>query len=220
MGTNRVTASIRKLIKGQIHVINAVIEKLANNRYFKKFQPCIVLANGFYEFHEQMPYRISYGEKTVWDSGFPCEIPDFPSKLLFLAALYDGNNFVVCTKRSTQEIDDIHHRMPVLLTGKTQVEDWLMRRKVDSCVFEKKSFGLEIVKLGPFVSKNTEKSVNCLMRFEEYEHRFGMKKYYKTSPKKLNLKSEEKIINQILEGEIQKKFGRKASAGKKWGIGS
>lgn len=160
-----------------------------------------MLANGFYEFYKKIPYRISYKENTFPNSTFSLEVPDFPSKLLFIAAVYDENNFVICTQRSTRELNEIHHRMPVVFSGKSEIEDWLMRKTIDFSLFQKESFGLETIKLSPFARQLSEKSIKCLMRFEEYETRYGMKKYFSQSPRKPKSTSKKPVANQSYTGQ-------------------
>jgi putative SOS response-associated peptidase YedK len=188
MGRSRIIFLFHLLIKEKVQVINAVSEKMNHNPYFRHLTPCVVVVNGFFEFFEKIPYRISSYRNNFSDKYFPNEVQDFPSNLLFLAGLCRNDNVVICTKESTKEIESVHHRMPVILSGKDQLESWLSNKVLESSITQKKFSGLEIIKLASFVSKTSEKSVKCLMTFEEYTHTHGMNKFYQKSSKKLNTK--------------------------------
>ena len=97
---NKIVADVRKwgfkLNKKQI--INARSESIEYTRAFQNMnKPCIVVANGYYEWDKQKERHYFSNEKG----------------LLYMAGKCDDNSFVVLTK-DTDKHSSIHSRQPVL----------------------------------------------------------------------------------------------------------
>ena len=87
-------------------LINARLETLDEKVSFKKLiqlQRCIAVADGFYEWRREekkkTPYYFMREDK----------------KNLYIAAIYDNNEFCLITEKAKDNVKEIHHRQPVLL---------------------------------------------------------------------------------------------------------
>lgn len=90
-------------------IINARLESITEKPLFKADylnQRCIIIASSYYEWSEKIKYEI---------------YPDNP--LIYFAGIYQINNnqpeFSIITKVADENINWLHHRMPVILNGKT-----------------------------------------------------------------------------------------------------
>lgn len=99
---------------GQV-VINARIETVADKPMFREAHPAIVVADSYYEWHSttKQPFRICAAS----------------GELLKMAALIlrsptpPASRVVILTQRADSEMQAIHHRMPVLLSGH-RIDAW------------------------------------------------------------------------------------------------
>lgn len=96
-------------------MINARAETVCEKPMFRRSmaaQRCVVPATGYYE----------------WDAGKHKYFFQIPGKPLYLAGIYDNvegiNCFVVLTTKPNTTVQDIHDRMPLILTHE-QVRPWL-----------------------------------------------------------------------------------------------
>lgn len=96
-------------------MINARAETVCEKPMFRKSmaaQRCVIPASGYYE----------------WDAGKHKYFFQLPGKPIYLAGIYDNiegvNYFVVLTTAPNETVQDIHDRMPLILTHE-QVRPWL-----------------------------------------------------------------------------------------------
>lgn len=96
-------------------MINARAETVCEKPMFRKSmaaQRCVIPASGYYE----------------WDAGKHKYFFQLPGKPIYLAGIYDNiegvNCFVVLTTAPNETVQDIHDRMPLILTHE-QVRPWL-----------------------------------------------------------------------------------------------
>lgn len=96
-------------------MINARAETVCEKPMFRRSmaaQRCVVPATGYYE----------------WDAGKHKYFFQIPGKPLYLAGIYDNvegiNCFVILTTKPNTTVQDIHDRMPLILTHE-QVRPWL-----------------------------------------------------------------------------------------------
>ena len=96
-------------------MINARAETVCVKPMFRKSmaaQRCVIPASGYYE----------------WDAGKHKYFFQLPGKPIYLAGIYDNiegvNCFVVLTTAPNETVQDIHDRMPLILTHE-QVRPWL-----------------------------------------------------------------------------------------------
>jgi len=89
-------------------VINAKVETIQEKPMFKYIEKnrCIILATGFYEWSKDESHTQYYFQNKT----------EF--KPIYIGAIYDNNqipNFVIITKEPTEDIKDIHDRMPLII---------------------------------------------------------------------------------------------------------
>ncbi|XP_071820961.1 abasic site processing protein HMCES-like [Apostichopus japonicus] len=131
-----------------------MMEKASFKRPFEKGQRCVVLADGYYEWHtdsnkKKQPYFIYFSQQEpVKDLNLP-ESYEFDyegangeidekwtgHRLLTMAGIFDkwtppdGSDplysYSVITIEADPSVSWIHHRMPVMLDGEEAVRDWL-----------------------------------------------------------------------------------------------
>lgn len=96
-------------------MINARAETVCEKPMFRRSmaaQRCVIPASGYYE----------------WDAGKHKYFFHLPGKPIYLAGIYDNiegvNCFVVLTTAPNETIQDIHDRMPLILSHE-QVRPWL-----------------------------------------------------------------------------------------------
>ncbi len=101
-------------------VINAKSETAREKRMFSKplaETRCAVISTGFYEWQ-----AVNEREKTKYLFNEPS------SPNLYMAGIYqlfaDGERFVILTTAANATMEDIHHRMPVILY-KNELKKWL-----------------------------------------------------------------------------------------------
>ena len=92
----------KPLINARIETIN---EKVSFKHLIKK-NKCIVIADGFYE------WKRSTNNKT------PFYLYEKDKKNLFIAAIYQNDQFCMITENANENICEIHNRQPVILYEK------------------------------------------------------------------------------------------------------
>ena len=87
-------------------LINARLETIDEKVSFKKLiklQRCVVVADGFYEWKriekEKTPYYFLREDK----------------KLIYIAGIYEEDQFCMITEEASSNVTEIHHRQPVIL---------------------------------------------------------------------------------------------------------
>ncbi len=89
--------------KKSINLINARIETFYEKPAFANTLPCLVVANGWYEWKksnssEKLPF---YFHKD--------------GKILYMAGIFNEKGCAILTKESSSKISYVHHRQPILL---------------------------------------------------------------------------------------------------------
>ena len=120
-------------------LINARIETINEKISFKKLikiQRCVVVADGFYE----------------WKRENKIKIPHFffrkDKKTIFFAGIYQDDQFCLITEEAKENINEIHHRQPVILNQadinrylnlELQGSTFLKERKIPNLIFHEVS---------------------------------------------------------------------------------
>ena len=102
---------------GYYKSFNARSEEIEEKPSFRQafiHRRCLVPANGFYEWHEKIPYWISLKNQEAF--GF--------------AGIYENMTFSIVTTKANEAMSDIHDRMPVILQKENE-EKWLDNTKYD-----------------------------------------------------------------------------------------
>jgi putative SOS response-associated peptidase YedK len=99
-------------------VSNARLETLDVKRLFRNLAPCVLLADGWYEWQ-----RIGSGKQPWYHHS--------NGQALSLAGVYQpGQGCLIVTREASAPLTQIHHRQPLLLND-DQMQAWLERRLVD-----------------------------------------------------------------------------------------
>lgn len=89
-------------------LINARSETASTKPLFAKMKRCAILCNGFYEWKKYPDHKEKYYIHKPYNS-------------LYLAALCMGNEVVILTGESENEMKNIHHRTPLLMDEKRMI---------------------------------------------------------------------------------------------------
>jgi putative SOS response-associated peptidase YedK len=100
-------------------LINARKETLMEKITFKNLiqsSRCLVLADGYYEW------------KRVEKNKIPHYFTREDDSLMFLAGIYQDNQFCIITKEATAEVAKVHHREPIII-NQSQISNYLNTKK-------------------------------------------------------------------------------------------
>tara|TARA_B100000579_G_scaffold266525_1_gene219839 strand:+ start:4430 stop:5056 length:627 start_codon:yes stop_codon:yes gene_type:complete len=134
-------------------LINARLETIDEKISFKKLikqKRCVAVADGFYEWKRQekikTPYYFLRKDK----------------KMLFIAAIYENNEFCLITEDANENIKIIHHRQPVIL-NESDVNRYL-NLELDGSNFlkESKKVNLEFYEISREVNKPTNNNISLI----------------------------------------------------------
>jgi putative SOS response-associated peptidase YedK len=98
---------------GKFNVINTRVESIEKPIY-KKMEPCIIIANGFFEWKDKKPNYITLKNR----------------KLFGLAGLYYGDKCTIITTTPNDFMKNIHTRMPVIIP-KGKEKEWLKNKSLE-----------------------------------------------------------------------------------------
>lgn len=179
------------------HIINSRIEEFFRKKLFTNMHRCVIPVTGFYEWTKQKkPF---------------CFMNDH--KILLIAGLFDEEGIVLMTKEANEDIGQVHHRMPVILETKAQIETWLSPKLnvdfFDSVLSRKESSNLEFYQVAPYVNNTHTTDAKCIMSLEEYTNKCGLKKFFApssnagTKSKSANSKNMSLDLKNDAEGKIQ-----------------
>ena len=136
-------------------LINARLETIDEKISFKKLiklSRCIAVADGFYEWKREEKYKVPYY--------FLRE----DKKIMYIAAIYENNEFCLITEEASQNVNKIHHRQPVIL-NEVDVNKYL-NLELDGSSFlnECKRTKLEFYKISKEVNKPTNNSISLIQK--------------------------------------------------------
>ena len=100
-------------------LINARKETLMEKVTFKNLiqaSRCIVIADGYYEWKREDKIKTPYYFNKK-DNG-----------LMFMAGIYQNNQFCIITREATEKISTIHHREPMII-NQSQINNYLNVKK-------------------------------------------------------------------------------------------
>jgi len=122
---------------------DTLLEKKSFEKAFAKGQRCVVLADGFYEWHtdqnkEKQPYYIQPKQQKITEdelnNGTDSPSTEHIKPMLHMAGLFDCQvseeqgelyTFTVITVDASSTFSWLHHRMPAILDTDEAVERWL-----------------------------------------------------------------------------------------------
>ena len=136
-------------------LINSRLETIDEKISFKnliKLTRCVVVADGFYEWkrneNSKIPYYFLREDK----------------KLMFIAGIYEKDQFCIITEEATSNVSEIHQRQPVLLDEKNVNK--YMNIELNGSVFLKecKKPNLTFYEVSKDVNKPTNNSLSLIQR--------------------------------------------------------
>ena len=136
-------------------LINARLETIDEKISFKKhikLHRCVVVADGFYEWKREdkkkTPFYFLRDDK----------------KMMFIAGIFENSQFCLITEQATENINEIHHRQPVILNEK-DINNYL-NLQIDGSNFLKNASKskLEFYEISKDVNKPTNNNISLIQK--------------------------------------------------------
>ena len=136
-------------------LINARLETIDEKVSFKKLiqlTRCVAVADGFYEWKREERNKIPYY--------FLRE----DKKIIYIAGIYENDQFCLVTEEANKNVLEIHHRQPVILNEKDINRYLNIELNGSSFLKECKKPNLEFYEISKEVNKPTNNSVSLIQR--------------------------------------------------------
>ena len=136
-------------------LINARLETIDEKVSFKKLiqlTRCVAVADGFYEWKREEKNKIPYY--------FLRE----DKKIIYIAGIYENDQFCLVTEEANKNILEIHHRQPVILNEKDVNRYLNIELNGSSFLKECKKPNLEFYEISKEVNKPTNNSISLIQR--------------------------------------------------------
>ena len=136
-------------------LINARLETIDEKVSFKKLiqlTRCVAVADGFYEWKREEKNKIPYY--------FLRE----DKKIIYIAGIYENDQFCLVTEEASKNILEIHHRQPVILNEKDVNRYLNIELNGSSFLKECKKPNLEFYEISKEVNKPTNNSISLIQR--------------------------------------------------------
>jgi len=136
-------------------LINARLETIDEKVSFKKLiqlTRCVAVADGFYEWKREEKNKIPYY--------FLRE----DKKIIYIAGIYENDQFCLVTEEASKNILEIHRRQPVILNEKDVNRYLNIELNGSSFLKECKKPNLEFYEISKEVNKPTNNSVSLIQR--------------------------------------------------------
>ena len=136
-------------------LINARLETIDEKISFKKhikLHRCIAVADGFYEWKREgkikTPFYFLRDDK----------------KMMFIAGIFEDNQFCLITEQAAENVNEIHHRQPVILNEK-DINNYL-NLQIDGSNFLKdsKKPKLEFYEISKDVNKPANNNISLIQK--------------------------------------------------------
>ena len=136
-------------------LINARLETIDEKISFKKLiklTRCIAVADGFYEWKREDKNKI------------PHYFLREDKKIMYLAAIYDNNEFCLITEQASNNVNVVHHRQPVII-NESDINRYLnLELNGSSFLKECKKPKLEFYQISKDVNKPTNNSISLIQK--------------------------------------------------------
>ena len=136
-------------------LINARLETIDEKITFKKLiqlYRCIVIADGFYEWKREDKIKTPYYFKRK------------DKKNIYIAGIYNGNEFCMITEKAAENISIIHNRQPVIL-NEVDINKYLnIEINGSSFLQSAKKPSLEFYEISKEVNKPTNNNISLIQR--------------------------------------------------------
>ena len=136
-------------------LINARLETIDEKISFKKLiqlTRCVAVADGFYEWKREEKNKIPYY--------FLRE----DKKIIYIAGIYENDQFCLVTEEASKNILEIHRRQPVILNEKDVNRYLNIELNGSSFLKECKKPNLEFYEISKEVNKPTNNSISLIQR--------------------------------------------------------
>ena len=136
-------------------LINARLETIDEKVSFKKLiqlTRCVAIADGFYEWKREERNKIPYY--------FLRE----DKKIIYIAGIYENDQFCLVTEEANKNVIEIHHRQPVILNEKDVNRYLNIELNGSSFLKECKKPNLEFYEISKEVNKPTNNSISLIQR--------------------------------------------------------
>ena len=136
-------------------LINARLETIDEKVSFKKLiqlTRCVAIADGFYEWKREERNKIPYY--------FLRE----DKKIIYIAGIYENDQFCLVTEEASKNILEIHRRQPVILNEKDINRYLNIELNGSSFLKECKKPNLEFYEISKEVNKPTNNSISLIQR--------------------------------------------------------
>ena len=136
-------------------LINARLETIDEKVSFKKLiqlTRCVAIADGFYEWKREERNKIPYY--------FLRE----DKKIIYIAGIYENDQFCLVTEEASKNILEIHRRQPVILNEKDVNRYLNIELNGSSFLKECKKPNLEFYEISKEVNKPTNNSISLIQR--------------------------------------------------------
>ena len=136
-------------------LINARLETIDEKISFKKhikLHRCIAVADRFYEWRREGKIKT------------PFYFLRYDKKMMFIAGIFEDNQFCLITEQAAENINEIHHRQPVILNEK-DINNYL-NLQIDGSNFLKdaKKPKLEFYEISKDVNKPTNNNISLIQK--------------------------------------------------------
>ena len=136
-------------------LINARLETIDEKITFKKLiqlYRCIVIADGFYEWKREDKIKTPYYFKRK------------DKKNIYIAGIYNGNEFCMITEKAAENISIIHNRQPVIL-NELDINKYLnIEINGSSFLQSAKKPSLEFYEISKEVNKPTNNNISLIQK--------------------------------------------------------
>ena len=138
-------------------LINARLETIDEKISFKKHikvHRCIAVADGFYEWKRD-------GKKKT-----PFYFLRNDKKMIFIAGIFSGSQFCLITEQASKNVNEIHHRQPVILNEK-DINNYL-NLQIDGSNFLREAIkpSLGFYEISKDVNKPTNNSISLIQKIK------------------------------------------------------
>ncbi len=136
-------------------LINARLETINEKISFKKLiklTRCVAVADGFYEWKREDKNKI------------PHYFLREDKKIMYIAAIYENNQFCLITEEATENVVDIHKRQPVILNEKDVNRYLNLELDGSSFLKECKKPKLNFYEISKDVNKPTNNSISLIQK--------------------------------------------------------
>ena len=213
-------------------LINCRSEELLQKPLFRPLlnkNRCVVIIEGFYDWNAQ---KQPYAFKPLQTKK---DIEEEKPAHFYVAALYSNDeSLIILTRESTNEVNVVHHRMPVFL-DEDEIDMWLdcdkykFEKIFDNIIMDEtkaKWKNLTFYPVGFYVNDVKNKTEQCLMTIEDYKKKLdetGIKRFFgvkksQENDSKTNHANKEEVKGDDKSSAKVKEYAKDSGVIKKDGI--